>query len=158
MLHVLQNNPMRWRLLICVSLLVAGGVFLYSKSNYHNLQLTDRIYQELQHPECSDRVLRAKEILPNMGSGDHKIFYLVDVRRVSIPLGDAIQYYENEIDRLGFRECHVDGFPRAKEKFQWDWEQMGLDIPQGDDIVVISQSFTSDSTIRRHKPAEQVAP
>jgi hypothetical protein len=149
---------MRWRLLIYGSLLVAGGALLYSKSNYRKLQLTDQIYEELQHPEWSVRVLRAKEILPNLGSGDHKMFYLVDVRRVSIPLSDAIQYYEKETDRLGFRECHVDGFPKAQEKFQWEWEQMGLDISPGDDIVVISQNFTSDSTIRRNKPAEQVAP
>lgn len=149
---------MRWRLLIYGSLLVAGGAFLYSKSNYCKLQLTDRIYQELKHPEWSNRVLRAKRILPNMGSGDHKMFYLVDVRRVSISLSDAIQYYEKETNRLGFRGCHVDGFPRAKEKFQWNWEQMRVNIPQGDDIIVISQNFTSDSTIRRHKPAEQVAP
>ncbi|MCX6877782.1 MAG: hypothetical protein NTW21_28820 [Verrucomicrobia bacterium] len=135
--------------------MIAAGAILYSKSNYRKLQLTDRIYQELQHPEWSNRVLRAKEILPNLGSADHKMLYLVDVRRVSIPLNDAIRFYEKETDRLGFRECHVDPFPKAQEKFQWDWDQMKLEIPPGDDTVVISQNFTSDSTIRRHKPAEQ---
>lgn len=145
---------MRWRLPIYGLLVFAGGAFLYLKSNYRKLQLTDRIYQELQHPAWSTRVVRAKEILPNSGSGDHKILYLVDVRRVSIPLNDAIRYYEKETDRLGFRECHIDGFSKAREKFEWNWEQMRLDIPRGDDILVISQNFTSDSTIRRHKPAE----
>jgi hypothetical protein len=146
---------MRWRIVIYGLLAILVGSLLYLKSNYRKLPLTDHIYQELHHPDWSTRIVRTKAVLPNLGSGDHKMLYLMDARRVTIPIEDAIAFYEKETDRLGFRECHVDSFARAREKFQWDWDQLGVTIPSGGDVVVISQNFTSDSTIRRHKPAEQ---
>jgi hypothetical protein len=151
---------MRFRILIYGGLLIAAVATLHwrSKAIDRKLELTDEIYQELKHPEWSSRLMRAKAVLPNLGSGEHKMLYLIDARRVSIPLPEAIRYYEGESDRLRFRECHVDGFPEAQRKFQRNWQQMGLEIPSGGDILVISQSFTSDSTIRRQNPAEQAAP
>ena len=152
-----QKNSMRWRMAIIGLLFVSGGAAIYLKSYHRKLQLTNRIYEELQHPDWSTRVTRGKATFPNGGSGHHKWLYLVDARKVIIPLNDAIQYYKKETERLGFRECHVDPFTKAQEKFQGAWGRMGLEIPSGDDILVISQSFTSDSTIRRHQPAEPAA-
>ena len=149
---------MRLRILIYGSLLIALVAILHwrSRAIERKLQLTDRIYQELKHPEWSIRLTREKIILPNRGSGEHKMLYLLDVRRVSVPLSEAIRYYEMESDRLGFKECHVDGFPAAQRKFEREWEAMGVEVPPDDDVLVISQSFpSSDPTVRRHKPAGQ---
>lgn len=146
---------MRWRIVIYGLLAITGGTFLYLRSNFRKLQLTDQIYQELHHPDWSTRIVRKMAVLPNLGSGDHKMLYLVDARRAAVPIEEAIAYYEKETDRLGFRECHVDRFERAQEKFQWEWNQLAITIPPGPYIVVISQNFTSDSSIRRHQPAEQ---
>ena len=145
---------MKWRLIIYGSLFLAGVIIIYSKSNYRKLLLTDRIYEELQHPEWSTRVAREKTILPSLGSGNQKTLYLVDVRRVSIPLNEAIHYYDSESDRLGFREYSVDYPSKAKQKFKREWHEIGLEIPSGDDVIVISQRISSDSTLRRHQPAK----
>lgn len=118
------------------------------------LRQADTIYTELAHPDWSTRVLREKGLLPNLGSGDHQMVHLIDVRRVSIPREEALAWYEKETDRLGFRECHVDSHQRASEKFaDWEWRRLGIAVPRGDDIVIITQSFSSDSTVRAH-PAE----
>lgn len=133
-------------------LLVVVVLIIYSRSNLGKLQATDQIYAELEHPEWSVRLLRDMAIHPNLGSGDHKMLYLIDVRRISIPIDEAEAYYDRETDRLGFRECHVDRYSEAKEKFDWEWQRMGLEIPVGDDILVISQRFTSNSSIRKSPP------
>lgn len=148
---------MRARILIYGGLLIAAMAILWWRNNevYRKLDRADVIYQELKHPEWSTRLTRAKVILPNRGSGEHEMLYLVDARRVSIALPEAIRYYEEESDRLGFRECHVDGFPEAQRKFEDEWRAMGVVIPADGDVVVISQNFTSDSTVRRHEPAEK---
>ena len=142
----------RW--IVYPLLLVAFVWIIYFRSNLRKLNATDRIYAELEHPAWSERLLRDKAIHPNLGSGDHNMLYLIDVRRVSIPIAEAVAHYDRETDRLGFRECHVDRYPQAKEKFDWEWQRMGLDIPEGDDILIVSQRFTSNSTIRRTQPAE----
>ena len=145
---------MRARILIYGILLIAAIAILKWRSVavYRKLDQADTIYQELKHPEWSSRITRAKSILPNKGSGEHEMLYLVDARRVSIPLTEAIRYYEEESERLGFRECHVDAFPDAQRKFEDEWKAMAVEIPAGGDVVVISQNFTSDSTVRRHEP------
>jgi hypothetical protein len=148
---------MRARILIYGSLLIAAIAILWWRNTEvdRKLDRADAIYQELKHPEWSTRLTRAKGILPNKGNGEYKMLYLVDARRVSIPLPEAIRYYEEESDRLGFRECHVDAFPEAQWKFEDEWRAMGVVIPADGDVVVISQNFTSDSTVRRHEPAEK---
>lgn len=148
---------MRARILIYGSLLIAAIAILAWRFTEvdRKLDRADAIYQELKHPEWSTGLTRAKGIRPNRGSGEHEMLYLVDARRVSIPLPEAIRYYEGESDRLCFRECHVDAFPEAQRKFEDEWKAMGVVIPAGDDVVVISQNFTSDSTVRRHEPAEK---
>ena len=137
-----------WTLLIL--LLFSLAVILYLHSDNHTLYLTDRIYSELHHPAWSHRVMRFKSVLANSGSGDHKVLYLVDFRRVSIPIEKAIRFYKQETKRLGFKECHVDDYESAEVKFKSKWRDMT--IPEGQDIVVITQLFTSDSTIREHNP------
>ncbi len=122
---------------------------LYYRSDYRKVLLTDDLYSELVHPEWSYRLLRVKTSLDNLGSGDHRIVYLADVREVKIPRTDARRYYEEETKRRRFRECHVDDYDSAKANFVSEWEELSLDLPRRDDIVVITQRFTSDSTLRR---------
>jgi hypothetical protein len=153
-------KPARYRWVIYLAAL-AWVISLYAKRidldeqfPVRKLRQADTIYTELAHPDWSTRILREKSVLPNLGSGDHRMIYLIDVRRVSIPREEAIAWYGKETDRLGFRECHVDSYQRASEKFaDWEWQRLGIAVPRGDDIVIISQNFSSDSTVRAH-PAE----
>ena len=139
----------RW-ILYTLLFCIAVGV-LYLRSDHYKLIKTDQIYSELHHPSWSLRVLRAKTVRTNYGSGDHRILYLVDVRRVTVPIDVALRHYEHETDRLGFRECHVDGYQAAHDKFEDEWRDMCLLVPERPDVIIISQRFTTDSTIRRHE-------
>lgn len=88
-----------------------------------------------------------------MGSGDYQMLYLVDVRRVGVPLTNAVLFYERERERLGFKEFHVDAYQEAAKKWQWEWDRMRLQVPQGEDILVLTQLFpANDGNIRRHEP------
>lgn len=155
-----MNRAAKWTILIAaVALLSLLSVFDYLRSDYRLLVLTDKIYTELDHPEWSTRLRRAKALLPNYGSGDYRILCLVDVRRVSIPLTNATAFYEREGDRLGFKEFHVDSYAEAARKFHRDWNDMGLEVAQGEDILVLSQCFpTADGSLRRYKPVMPGAP
>jgi hypothetical protein len=146
-----MKRAIQWIILVAV---VAGvSAFLYLRSDYRKLVLTDRIYAELEHPKWSARLIRAKSLRPNIGSGDYQMLYLVDVRRVSAPLNDAISFYEGERERLGFKEFHVDAYQDASKRWQWEWDRMGLQVPRGEDILVLTQLFpANDGNIRRHEP------
>ena len=146
-----MKRALQWT--VAIGAIVGISAFLYLQSDGWKLIQTDRIYQELEHPAWSTRVIRSKALRPNLGSGDFQMLYLVDVRRVAIPLKEAISFYQQEGDRLGFKEFHVDPYAEAQRKFQWDWDQLRLQIPSGDDIAVLSQLFpASDGNIRRHEP------
>jgi hypothetical protein len=137
-------------------MLLAVVGMIYFRSSYRKLLSTDKIYSELKHPEWSERVIREKAVRPNPGSGDNEMLYLIDVRRVRVPISEAVAYYDREVERLGFKECHVDTYDKAHFKFAREWSQMNLEVPSGYDILVISQVFPSDDgNIRRHTPAEQ---
>ena len=149
-----MNRAWRWILLLCA---VAGLVSLfywqwYSPNSIHQkLALTDKIYHELEHPTWSTRLVRAKGHRPNYGSGDFRMLVLVDVRRVTIPLSNAISFYRREGDRLGFKEFHVETSEAAR-KFHGEWNDLRIEVPVGEDIVVLSQIFPdSDGNIRRHE-------
>jgi len=142
------------RYIVYSSLFLVLAWFLYQRSDYRKLRQTDKIYKELKHPEWSERMYRHKWTTPSGGSGDHRMLYLADVRTVSNHLADAVAYYEKETDRLGFRECHVDGYSSGTP-IQGELERYGLEGSLKSDIVVILQAFTSNSTIRHHEPAEQ---
>jgi hypothetical protein len=147
-LHMQRALP--WILLITAVLGLSA--FLYSRSDYRKLLLVDSIYAELEHPSWSERLKRDKCIYSNRGSGKFNMLYLVDVRHVSIPLSKATSFYEREGERLGFEEFHVDGYAEAASKFQQTWDHMKLQIPKGDDILILSQLFPApDGNFRRHK-------
>jgi hypothetical protein len=143
------------RIIWIAAILCALALFCYLRSDSRKLALTDKIYAELKHPEWSTRLIKAKYIYPNEGSGNYNMLYLVDVRQVSIPLSNAISYYESEGDRLGLKEFHVEGYGAAREEFQQRWDDLNLQIAQGSNILVLSQLFSLDSNnIRRHEPYE----
>jgi len=146
------------RKIVYTFLTVAVGWFFYQRSDYRKLRQTDEIYQELEHPSWSKRIHRKKWTTASGGSGDHRMLYLVDVRAIKHPLSEAVVYYEKEADRLGFRECHVDGYPAGTFEHQGELRRYGLEGGLKDDIVIILQAFTSNSKIRRHQPAEQEKP
>jgi len=146
------------RAILCLLLLaaLAGLAALFysrSESDHQKLLLTDKIYSELEHPQWSTRLIREKSLRPNIGSGEYQLLYLVDVRRVGLPLAEAISFYEREGARLGLKEFHVDPYKDATRKWQRDWDDLRLQVPQGEDILVLTQLFpANDGNIRRHEP------
>ena len=145
------------RYVICIagaaSLLV--GCILFYQWDYRKLRVIDLIYQEVEHPSWSSRVVRKKVILVDRESNDQKVLYLVDVRRISVSLEHAIDYYRREADRLGLRDCHVDGYENARLKFRSDWDQMKLSAPPGGDVLFISQRFFANSSVFRNSLTER---
>jgi hypothetical protein len=129
--------------------LIVFAFWLAYESNYGKLVRADFIYKKVAHPSWSVRIIRDKSVNQNNGSGNHKILFFVDVRKISGPIDNAIVYYRSEAARLGLRECHVDRYADAKKKFVWEWQSMGLSIPPRDDVLIISQRFSSDSSLCR---------
>jgi len=151
----MNRGARRW--LVLIGALAGLIAFLYwhryrPDSIHQKLALTDRIYQELDHPAWSTRLVRAKGHRPNYGSGDYRMLVLVDVRRVSVPLSNAISFYDREGVRLGFKEFHVESSADAR-RFGGEWRDLRVQIPAGEDIVVLYQIFPdNDGNVRRHAP------
>jgi hypothetical protein len=143
----------RWLIygIALITVLVQGYKRSAPVTDRAKLEQADAIYQELSHPAWSSRAMRETGKLPNLGSGNHRMLHLLDVRKVSIPMEEALAYYRAETERLGFRECHVEaaGSDKAK-RFGEDWARLGWSVPPGADILVIAQIFSSDSTVRAH--------
>jgi hypothetical protein len=138
--------------------------FSYVGTQHSDFNRLGQLLEEQGHGDrggdrkLSKRLLQKEHVYHNRGSGDYNILYLVDVRQVTSPLSEAIDYYDTEVDRLEFKECHVDPYSAAQETFEWEWKTYNLEIPEADNVVVISQRFpANDGNIRRHEPAEQGA-
>ncbi len=125
--------------------------YAYTKTSHWMLMRLQSYYSELQHPAWSQRIAFTRKINPNFGSGDHKVLYLTDIRKVSISLPEAKAYYRSQGEKLGLVELHVDSFAEAKEKFDWEWKDAGIVVPDLPDTLVISQSVGTDSKIMREK-------
>jgi hypothetical protein len=144
-------NTKRIKIYALVAFILFIYGYAYTKTNHWMLMRLQSYYSELEHPAWSQRLGFTRKINPNFGSGDHKVLYLTDIRKISIPLPEAKSYYRSQGVRLGLVGLHVDSFAEAKEKFEWEWKDAGLVVPDSPDTLVISQSVGTDSQIVREK-------
>ena len=100
-------------------------------------------YEKVKHLEDSKSLIRKTAVVPNHGSGDHSMIFMIDVRLISTPLEKAQKHYRKEGDKLKLIELHVDSYDEAFRKFRHRWKELGIEIPEEkqDKIVIITQLF-----------------
>jgi len=141
-----------------VLLIVTLVCLFYANSPYRNLSYMNAIYSRVEHPDWSRRILMKKAVLPNMGSGDHSMLYLIDVRRVGVAIPEAIAAYDRRNEEVGITEFHLDPVTTARRKFGNRWDEMKIDVSNDPDTLVITLMYSSDTGRRWYLKAEQPVP